>query len=57
MTRRAFVPLLLVLGLVVAGMNASLAQNRPAATANDIPRLQFEKYTLPNGLEVILSQD
>src|SRR5688572_33107144 len=56
MTRRAFVPMLLVLGLAVAGLNASLAQNRPA-TANDIPRLQFEKYTLPNGLEVILSQD
>jgi zinc protease len=32
------------------------AQNQVASTA-DIPRLAFEKYTLPNGLEVILSQD
>ena len=56
MTKRAFIPLLLVLGLVVAGLNASLAQNRPT-TQNDIPRLQFEKFTLANGLEVILSPD
>ena len=56
MTKRAFVPLLFVLALVVAGLNVPLAQNRPA-TANDIPRLQFEKFTLPNGLEVIMSQD
>ena len=55
MTKRAFV-LLIVLGLVIAGLNASLARSRPAAV-DDIPRLQFEKYTLPNGLEVILSQD
>jgi zinc protease len=31
------------------------AQNRAPAT--DIPKIQFEKFTLPNGLEVILSQD
>ncbi len=36
-----------------------VAQQRTAATAAaaDIPRLAFEKYTLPNGLEVILSED
>jgi zinc protease len=27
------------------------------ATAADIPKLKFEKYQLPNGLEVILSED
>ncbi|HUP89322.1 MAG TPA: pitrilysin family protein [Longimicrobiales bacterium] len=27
------------------------------ATAQSIPKLQFEKYTLPNGLEVILHED
>src|SRR5689334_18122111 len=27
------------------------------ATATGIPRLTFEKYTLPNGLDVILRQD
>jgi len=34
-----------------------VAQNRAPQTASDIPKTQFEKYTLPNGLEVILSQD
>ena len=29
----------------------------PAGTAADIPQLPFEKYTLPNGLDVILSRD
>jgi len=33
------------------------AQSRATQTAADIPKIQFEKYTLPNGLEVILSQD
>lgn len=29
----------------------------PAGTVADLPDIAFEKYTLPNGLEVILSQD
>ena len=29
----------------------------PASQASDIPRIDFEKYTLPNGLDVILSED
>jgi zinc protease len=33
------------------------AQNRATQNAADIPKIQFEKYTLPNGLEVILSED
>jgi zinc protease len=46
--------------LVVAALFTALAvpsaqTARPAAA--DVPRLQFETYTLPNGLEVILSQD
>ena len=28
-----------------------------ATSAADIPQLTFEKYTLPNGLDVILSED
>src|SRR6187455_1805225 len=32
-------------------------QATPATPAADIPRLSFEKYTLPNGLDVILSED
>ena len=33
------------------------AQNRGAQTTSDVPKIQFEKYTLPNGLEVILHED
>jgi zinc protease len=42
----------------VAAQNPSTSPgvNRAAGT-NDVPKIQFEKYTLPNGLEVILSQD
>src|SRR5262249_11473728 len=35
---------------------ASPAASRPARGA-DLPQLAFEKYTLPNGLEVILHED
>jgi zinc protease len=47
--------------LVAAAIFTSLAvpsaQTRPAAGAADVPRLAFDTYTLPNGLQVILSQD
>src|ERR671926_148421 len=56
MYTRAFISLLVALLLAIAGLTTSFAQNRGAASSVDIPRLQFEKYTLPNGLEVILSQ-
>jgi zinc protease len=42
--------------LAAVCLTTPLAQTQVANTA-DIPRLAFEKYTLPNGLEVILSQD
>jgi len=50
----------LVLALVVAVVAMSVvgdAQQRGSAASTDIPRLTFEKVTLPNGLEVILSED
>jgi len=50
------VRLFAAVALAAACLTTPLAQNQPAATA-DIPRLAFEKYTLPNGLDVILSQD
>src|SRR6188474_1750555 len=56
MYTRAFMSLLIALVLAIAGLTTSSAQNRGTASSADIPRLQFEKYTLPNGLEVILSQ-
>jgi zinc protease len=50
--------LLALIVSVLAVVPAPSAQQapRPAAAA-DIPRLTFEKYTLPNGLDVILSED
>ena len=54
MYTRAFLSLVALL-LAIAGLTTSSAQNRGAAASTDIPRIQFEKYTLPNGLEVILS--
>ena len=45
---------LLALGALIAA--APLAAPRPAR-AQAVPALRFEKYTLPNGLEVILHED
>jgi zinc protease len=42
---------------LAAAISPLVAQNRVAQGASDVPKIQFEKYTLPNGLEVILSQD
>ena len=55
MLKRAAVRLPLAFALVAAGLTAPSAQDR--AATGEIPRLAFEKYTLPNGLEVILSRD
>ncbi len=44
--------------LALAAVSTTSAQNRDtSAAAPDIPRIAFEKHTLPNGLEVILSQN
>jgi zinc protease len=50
------------IALVAAAMFMTLAMPsaqtaRPAAGATDVPRLVFQTFTLPNGLQVILSQD
>jgi zinc protease len=55
MHTRAFISLLAALLLAIVGLTTSSAQNRGAASSADIPRIQFEKYALSNGLEVILS--
>ena len=62
MTTRHSTRLLLIALLAIIGITTSLAQNqgttaKPAAATSDIPRITFEKYTLPNGLDVILRQD
>jgi zinc protease len=46
---------LLALALTLLSVSAPVAQQRVAPS--DIPRLPFDNYTLPNGLEIILSQD
>src|ERR1700712_356760 len=50
-----------LLGVVVSARALTAApQAQQSATPTapaDIPRLTFEKYTLPNGLDVILSED
>ncbi len=40
-----------------AALALLLALAPAAVRAQDVPRIPFEKYTLPNGLEVILSED
>jgi zinc protease len=52
---RARAALLLVATAVLAACNSS--RPAPAARANDIPKIDYEKITLPNGLDVILSED
>ncbi len=49
--------LFLVFALLTGACGPSTEQAAPASAASDVPTLTFEKYTLPNGLEVILSED
>jgi len=38
-------------------VSAVLAAQAPAPAVSDLPKVEFEKYTLPNGLQVILHVD
>ncbi len=55
--RALCLPLLTV--ALTAGACAQPQPAQPAGTsqASDIPKIDFEKFTLPNGLDVILSED
>jgi zinc protease len=58
MHRKLYVRLLLIALIAIGSLTSSSAQNRTTTAAGgDIPQLPVEKYTLPNGLEVILSQN
>ena len=46
----------LVMAFVAPAIPGDAQQARPPART-DVPRLSFEKFTLPNGLDVILSED
>src|SRR6266850_5296002 len=54
---RALPLLTLLLAGTLLGCNRPPAVETAKATTSDIPKLDFEKFTLPNGLEVILSED
>lgn len=56
MHTRASVRLAFIAVLALAGLTTSSAQNRAATATVAVPRIETEKYTLPNGLEVILSR-
>ncbi|HEX4346526.1 MAG TPA: pitrilysin family protein [Vicinamibacterales bacterium] len=51
---RLFAALGIMLASAACGGNKAEA---PAPASNALPKIAFEKYTLPNGLEVILSED
>src|SRR3954451_4853506 len=53
---RLVAPLLLLIGLQGVGPEHVRAQGA-ATRVSDVPDISFEKYVLPNGLEVILSED
>src|SRR5262245_20626186 len=48
---------LFALVVVTLGLVSSPGAQQAARPAAEVPRLAFEKYTLPNGLDVIMSQD
>ena len=63
MTKQQFFRRLPILAILLVVIGAVACTRTPVVeapgttTANDIPKIEFEKYTLPNGLEVILSED
>ena len=57
MNMRTLSTLVFAAALSYLAVAASITPNRSAAAGSDIPQIAFEKYTLPNGLDVILSQD
>src|SRR5215470_2045426 len=54
--RKLRVPTIIAV-LALAQAACSSQPGKSATTAGDIPKVQFEKFALPNGLEVILSED
>jgi zinc protease len=55
---RAYLVLSAVIVFGTVGCGGQQSDKSTATTqSSDIPKIDFEKYTLPNGLEVILSED
>ncbi len=61
MKKQILASIILLVACGVGCGGSSTETTAPAAavqnTQGDIPKIEFEKYTLPNGLEVILSED
>jgi zinc protease len=58
MLTKTYLSGLVVLVLAVGALTSCAAQKSDTQSSTaDIPRIAFEKYTLPNGLDVILSRD
>src|SRR5687767_9906546 len=60
MLNKSYVSILFVLVVALAGVPSCIGKrdaSQSASTSSDVPRIAFEKYTLPNGLDVILSRD
>ncbi|HVR42986.1 MAG TPA: pitrilysin family protein [Thermoanaerobaculia bacterium] len=51
------IPRLVLLSILVFAVSAGAAQGRTEAAAAAVPKIDYEKYTLPNGLDVILHVD
>ena len=45
------------MGLAAVALLAQGPRGLPRSISSDMPQIAFEKYTLPNGLEVILAED
>jgi len=57
MLNRDYSKVLAVLIVAVCGLTSCVAKKTDTQSATaDIPRIAFEKYTLPNGLQVILQR-
>jgi zinc protease len=52
-----FAVMLLASSTLACSRSGPAAPAAVATEANDIPKIDFEKFTLPNGLQVILSED
>jgi len=57
MTIRRSVQIWLVVVVACVSTFGCRGNSSSTAAASDIPKLEFEKYTLANGLDVILRQD
>lgn len=54
---KKFVSFSVLFAMLLAPSMSSTANAQTAAAPSSVPNIQFEKYTLPNGMQVILHVD